>query len=173
MVSSRRLSSVRTRSISKAATLRPTLTATRDQLDLALGSPRAARGLPRRQSWDGLAVCRRARYAGEKPSGGVELTAPNRDRARSFDRDGRRRGLLKRTVHAAVSCSPARGAGASRLRSIQTLATALASRRLRYASRFRRSHRLVVPDVVSAWRRPDACSSPVGLAGVRRLPQSA
>src|SRR5438445_11289262 len=114
--SSRRSSSARTRSTSKAATLRPTLTATRDQRLVALGSALAARGLSRVQSRDGLAVRSRPRHAREKPPGGVELAPADRDRTRSLDRDGRGCRLPNRGVRAAIFRAPARGAGPHNLR---------------------------------------------------------
>src|SRR5277367_3451657 len=73
----------------RAATPRQTPTATHDPFRaVALGRVVSARGLPRRQSGDGLAVCRRSRPAKEKRRGGLAISTPDCSRALRRDRIG-------------------------------------------------------------------------------------
>ena len=85
-----RRTSGRTRSACRAATPRPTRTASRDHRPTpALGGAGRARRLPRPQPGHGLAVRGRARDAGAQPQGRAALAGPDRDRPRAVDRADR------------------------------------------------------------------------------------
>ena len=156
---------------SKAETPRPTRTATRERRLVALGSSRAARGLSRSESRDGMAVCCGARPAGAKTSGGRQLAAADRHRPRSIDRHRRDRRIADRTARAALPSAAPGCARSHHVRCVQARQATLTPKGLRHASRFHRPGRVVVPHGVGAWRWFDAGPRAAGDADRRGVPQ--
>src|SRR5208282_2322765 len=146
------------KSIWRVATPRQTLTATHEPFSvLALGRVVSARGLPRRQSGDGLAFCGRSWNAEEERLG--SMASARADCCRTFCSDRTR---SRRSCDCWSSAAPALRQDRRRLRSsclwTSPVNTEKPSTLGRNANRFSRFGHLVLPDGLRSRRRLHAAA---------------